>query len=539
MYTKLFLLAILTTLVLSLFLGSGCDKLTTQINNNTYYDSTLGNACLSCHGDNSSQISVPKGQWTNSAHASSSLIQAYAAFGDTTHYLTSQCGPVCHTSQGFQQYAQTKSSGAQAAPSVIDCFTCHLPHTGLYGAWRLDTLRGNFTPTYDLVDLSEFSMGKSNQCAVCHQASQYADLSSGATSILSDSLGPDGPHSGSDAQMLLGVSGYLFGVTADTIHSHRSVASKNGCLACHYGILSGNNLGTAQGNDFAGHSFKLLDTITRQQYTANCNIAGCHAVSPPAIVDFFTSPKLDSIRMLRDSLAGRLIGLNILRSAPDSSHFYKDSTLPIFAARILYNYLLVKQDRSRGIHNPGYSLQLMEASLANIDSIPQASFTASDTTTCTGTGITFNNTSNLISYAATWDFGDGSTPGPVPTHAFAKPDSFLVKLTISGPAGSSTAHMYVFIDSIPKAGFKYDIDPTDTTNLTWIFTDTSSNKPTSWLWDFGDSKTSNLQSPSHTYASKSTYTVRLIAGNSCGVDTTSQSLTTPAPPAQLGMRSRK
>nr|MBA3706236.1 PKD domain-containing protein [Bacteroidota bacterium] len=48
------------------------------------------------------------------------------------------------------------------------------------------------------------------------------------------------------------------------------------------------------------------------------------------------------------------------------------------------------------------------------------------------------------------------------------------------------------------------------------FTDQSDNAPTSWLWDFGDSKTSTLQNPSHTYTSSGTYTVILKATNANG-----------------------
>jgi PKD repeat protein len=48
------------------------------------------------------------------------------------------------------------------------------------------------------------------------------------------------------------------------------------------------------------------------------------------------------------------------------------------------------------------------------------------------------------------------------------------------------------------------------------FTDTSTNSPTSYSWDFGDGTTSNLPNPSHTYDSPSIYTVKLTVANSSG-----------------------
>ncbi len=52
-----------------------------------------------------------------------------------------------------------------------------------------------------------------------------------------------------------------------------------------------------------------------------------------------------------------------------------------------------------------------------------------------------------------------------------------------------------------------------------MFTDLSQNQPNSWLWDFGDGTTSNLQNPTHTYSNNGSYTVQLIVSNSLGVDT--------------------
>jgi PKD repeat protein len=52
--------------------------------------------------------------------------------------------------------------------------------------------------------------------------------------------------------------------------------------------------------------------------------------------------------------------------------------------------------------------------------------------------------------------------------------------------------------------------------LTLNFQDSSTGTPTSWSWDFGDSTTSILQNPSHTYSTSGTYIVKLIATNTDG-----------------------
>ncbi len=54
--------------------------------------------------------------------------------------------------------------------------------------------------------------------------------------------------------------------------------------------------------------------------------------------------------------------------------------------------------------------------------------------------------------------------------------------------------------------------------LAVVFTDLSTNSPTSWSWTFGDGGVSSLQSPSHTYAAAGTYTVTLTAANAAGSD---------------------
>ncbi|MBL4658103.1 MAG: PKD domain-containing protein, partial [Flavobacteriales bacterium] len=55
--------------------------------------------------------------------------------------------------------------------------------------------------------------------------------------------------------------------------------------------------------------------------------------------------------------------------------------------------------------------------------------------------------------------------------------------------------------------------------LTVTFTDISTNGPTQWLWDFGNSNNSVNQNPSAIYTNPGTYTVTLTATNGSGNDT--------------------
>ncbi len=55
--------------------------------------------------------------------------------------------------------------------------------------------------------------------------------------------------------------------------------------------------------------------------------------------------------------------------------------------------------------------------------------------------------------------------------------------------------------------------------LTVQFTDQSTNSPTSWSWNFGDSGTSTSQNPTHTYNAVGTYSVSLTATNGGGSNT--------------------
>lgn len=57
------------------------------------------------------------------------------------------------------------------------------------------------------------------------------------------------------------------------------------------------------------------------------------------------------------------------------------------------------------------------------------------------------------------------------------------------------------------------------TSNVFSFTDTSTNNPALWSWNFGDGQTSTQQNPTHTYSANGTYTVSLTATNTVGSST--------------------
>jgi PKD repeat protein len=69
----------------------------------------------------------------------------------------------------------------------------------------------------------------------------------------------------------------------------------------------------------------------------------------------------------------------------------------------------------------------------------------------------------------------------------------------------------------PVASFTATPD-TGAAPLTVVFADTSTGTVSHWYWEFGDGSTSQLQNPTHIYASDGTYTVSLWVSGAGGSD---------------------
>ncbi|MGN6743163.1 MAG: PKD domain-containing protein [Amnibacterium sp.] len=170
---------------------------------------------------------------------------------------------------------------------------------------------------------------------------------------------------------------------------------------------------------------------------------------------------------------------------------------------------------------------------------PTASFTEDRTSGTAPLTVQFTDTSTGSPTSWAWDFGDGTTStAQSPQHVFAA-GTYTVTLVASNGTGASTNTASASITataptgSAPTASFTEDTT-SGTAPLTVQFTDTSTNSPTSWSWDFGDGTGSSAQNPSHIYGTQGTYTVKLVATNGTGSSTNNATATITVSPGSGG-----
>ena len=122
-----------------------------------------------------------------------------------------------------------------------------------------------------------------------------------------------------------------------------------------------------------------------------------------------------------------------------------------------------------------------------------------------------------------WEFGDGSVDNNQNvTHSYSTEGNYTVTLTVTSDLGCSySKSKTITVYPSPTSDFTYT---SDCYLDAVIFTDVSSTNAgsiNSWNWNFGDTLTSNLQNPTHTYLNSGNYTATLIVHNSQGCSASS------------------
>jgi len=157
---------------------------------------------------------------------------------------------------------------------------------------------------------------------------------------------------------------------------------------------------------------------------------------------------------------------------------------------------------------------------------PAATFTASTTSIEAGESIDFSSTSeNVSTYEWTFEGGNPATSSNKDvTVTYENAGTYTVALKVRNSNGEGTLTRVDFITVVEGAMAPVaDFSAANTTidaGQGLIFTDASTNSPTSWAWEFegGTPATASIQNPNISYNTPGTYTVKLTATNAAGSD---------------------
>ncbi|MBE0429792.1 MAG: hypothetical protein IBX61_07965 [Thermoleophilia bacterium] len=280
--------------------------------------------CAQCHTNNT-LIEGKATAWANSGH------------GTGTAYLRStnaSCAG-CHSGGAFSAMVAAGQSPNQVttgdhSPTRQSCRACHQIHETYTGTdWALET-----TAPVGLyaIEGTTFDGGSGNLCTNCHQPRRAAPV--GVDGQVTGISSHWGPHHGPQSSMLLGTGGAALEGSAA---GHYTFVGDT-CVSCHLGA-----------ND--NHTFTPS--------VAACTT--CHAGAS----NFDIGGRQTAIQAKIDQLGTLLVNAGLLSSTDPAEAHPNVSSAPEDQAYALWNWILIaKEDRSKGVHNPAYTEDLLDASIA-------------------------------------------------------------------------------------------------------------------------------------------------------------------------------
>ena len=290
-------------------------------------NSILPKGCVDCHG---SEPKFPvrgiRSQYQTSGHRT---------LGNASYANADDCQG-CHTNEGFIQRAKTGKVDIKkfvANPSEIGCFTCHAPHDS-----------GNFAL----------------------RATTRVTLANGAT------FDKDRTNA------------YEFTGKKYASSVHTALPNAN-CVTCHMSLPGGRySLAPSVG----GHSFRIAGEVHEEHKvnTAGCTNSGCHGsmaqvkgthyFDKAAAQDFDGDGKVATAQEEVKGLLEKFVndkGSGIFQTMKEPMYDAKGKFVntktqyPVEAVAALYNYKFVLEDRSKGVHNMTYAVQILMDSLKALD----------------------------------------------------------------------------------------------------------------------------------------------------------------------------
>jgi hypothetical protein len=317
------------------------------------------NACIRCH-DAPEHHNKPR-EWANSLH--SHPVFEGRAVADSLRFKTANDCNRCHDGETYIEYTKNVKgpiNTSAADQEVISCPTCHDPHGNANEFWLRNSLPGSDT----LGSGDHYNLGTGHICMDCHKGrrrtSDYV-----LTRVTSSTWGP---HESPQGDVLLGKNAASFG-TPYLSGSHRNIG--DGCVGCH--MYATPDTGNVSRNHVGGHSTEM--SYNNIDFVQPCQ--GCH----PGVSSFddFMAPEDYDGNGTVESWQKEVKGVlrNLVLALPHTN----DSTVSwqLIAAdsnnvnkrKAYYNYQMIKNDKSYGIHNPFYAIQVLFASITGTTGIQQ------------------------------------------------------------------------------------------------------------------------------------------------------------------------
>lgn len=248
----------------------------------------------------------------------------------------------CHDglafSRGVNDPAQLKDK-QPFGPYVVatDCRACH---TGR-GAEILKSGTADNVPSAS----GPVTGGLGALCMSCHNQEAKADINDPAHGY---------PHYGPQADVLNGTGGITDGLTLMSTDRHRTIA--NTCVACHVG------------NDIAkGHTFAPTEDQCPKCHT---DFKGVDSVMATADYDgngkteAFVTEVAGLMAAVQQATNKKAGSDKFVTSRGDIFFISKDTTMtaaiPKEAYQGAYNWVLIDHDKSQGIHNPFFTVSLLQ-----------------------------------------------------------------------------------------------------------------------------------------------------------------------------------